>query len=55
MDLYSATHGWGEPKGPVFLKLCHTYPAMMQLDTVIPYLKKIQKVYESHDTPFEFC
>ena len=29
--------------------ICHTYPAMMKLGTVIPYLKKIQKIYESRD------
>ena len=28
---------------------------MMKLGTVIPYLKKIQKTYESRDTPREFC
>ena len=28
---------------------------MVKLGTVIPYLKKIQKVYESRNTPFEFC
>ena len=28
---------------------------MMNLGTVIPYLKKIQKLYESRDTPLEFC
>ena len=31
-------------------KICHTYPAMMKLGTVIPYLKKIQKIYEARDT-----
>ena len=36
-------------------KICHTYPTMMKLSTVIPYLKKIQKIYESRDTPPEFC
>ena len=36
-------------------KICHTYPAMMKLGTVIPYLKKIQKIYESRDTPSNFC
>ena len=35
--------------------ICHTYPTMMKLGTVIPYLKKIQKIYESRDTPLEFC
>ena len=36
-------------------KIYHTYPAMMKLGTVIPYLKKIQKIYKSRDTPPEFC
>ena len=40
---------------PPFPKICHTYPAMMKLGTVIPYLKKIQKIYESHDTSREPC
>ena len=25
-------------------KICHTYPAVMKLGTVISYLKKIQKI-----------
>ena len=45
--------GGGGKKAP-FLKICHTYPTMMKLGTVIPYLKKIQKIYESRDTPLEF-
>ena len=44
----------GGKKAPL-PKICHTYPKMMKLGTVIPYLKKIQKIYESHDTPLEFC
>ena len=36
-------------------KICHTYPTMMKPSTVIPYLKKIQKIYQSRDTPPEFC
>ena len=36
-------------------KICHTYPTMTKLGTVIPYLKKIRKIYESRDTPLEFC
>ena len=27
-------------------KICHTYPTMMKLGTVIPYLKEIQALYE---------
>ena len=30
-------------------------PIMMKLDIVIPYQKKIQKVYKSRDKPLEFC
>ena len=44
----------GAKKAPL-PKICHTYPTMMKLDTVIPYPKKIQKIYESRDTPLEFC
>ena len=35
-------------------KICHTYRTMMKLGTVISYPKKIQKIYESRDTPLEF-
>ena len=38
-----------------FPKICFTYPTMMKLSTVIPYLKKIQKTCESRGTPFDFC
>ena len=52
--------GWvggegGRAKRLPLAKICHTYPTMMQLGTVIPYLKKIQKIYESRHTPLEFC
>ena len=36
----------GEGKSPHIPKICHTYPKMMRLGTVLPYLKKIQKIYE---------
>ena len=45
----------GETKNPSLPKLCHTFPTMMKLGTVISYLRKIQKLYESRDTPYEFC
>ena len=44
----------GGKKAPL-PKICHTDPTMMKLVTVIPYPKKIQKIYESCDTPLEFC
>ena len=42
-------------KGALLPKICHTYLTMMKPGTVIPYLKKIQKTYESRDTPPKFC
>ena len=54
MGFFGAAHGCGGKKSPL-PKICHTYLTMMKLGTVIPYLKKIQKIYESHDTPREFC
>ena len=54
MGIFGAAQGWGSKKSPL-PKICSTYPKMMKLGTVIPYLKKIQKIYESRDTPPEFC
>ena len=48
MSLFEAAYEWGEPK------ICHTYPAMIKLGTVIPYPKKIQRKYKSRDIPLEF-
>ena len=47
MGLFGVIHGWGE--GTKTPKVCRTYPTMMKLGTVIPYLKKIQK-YIKHVT-----
>ena len=44
----------GNKKAPLH-KICQTYPTMMKLGTDIPYLKKIQKIYESCDAPLAFC
>ena len=35
-------------------KICHTYPTMIKLGTVIRYTKKIQNIYEPRDTSLEF-
>ena len=43
----------GTKKAP-FPNICFTYPAVMTLGTVIPYPKKIQRIYKSCDTPLEF-
>ena len=48
------TDGWGAKRFPLH-KICHTYPSMIKLVPVIPYPKKIQKMYASRDTPLEFC
>ena len=47
--------GRGWAKRPLLPKICHTYPTMKKLGTLIPYLKKIGKIYESRDTTSEFC
>ena len=46
--------GGGGKKSPLS-KICHTYPTLMKLGTVTRYLKKIQKIHKSRDTPSEFC
>ena len=48
MGFFGAAHGWAD-------KICHISPTRMKLGTVIPYPKKIQKIYELRDTPLEFC
>ena len=47
MGFFGAAHRWAD-------KICHTYPTTMKRGTVIPYPKKIQKIYESRDTPRHF-
>ena len=53
MAIFGAAQGWGK-ESPLPI-IFHIHPAIMKFRTVIPYLKKIQKLYESYDTPFEFC
>ena len=56
MGIFRAAHRWGGgAKRPPLPKICHTYPTIMKLGTVIPYLKKIQKMYVSRDTLSDFC
>ena len=45
--------GGGGKKGTL-PKISQTYPTIMKLGTVIHYLK-IQKMYETNDTPLQFC
>ena len=49
MGIFGAAHGWGGRGGGV-QKRGVTYPTIMKLGIVILYLK-IQKIYESRDTP----
>ena len=44
----------GGEKMPPLLKISYTYTTMMIPSTVIPYLKKIQKMYKSNKAPLEF-
>ena len=53
IGIFGATHGLGGGGG--LPKICHTYPRVMKLGKFIPYLKEIQKMYESRDTCPEFC
>ena len=55
MAIFWAAHRWGGSKKAPLPKNCHTYPTIMKLGTVMPYLKKIQKIYKSCDSPAEFC
>ena len=58
MGFFGAPHGCeggGVGKQAPFPKICRTYPTMIKLGTVIPYPKKIQKIYDSRDTTLEFC
>ena len=51
MGFFGAAHGWGGGKKAPQPKICCTYPTMMKFGTVILYLKEIQKLYGSRDTP----
>ena len=45
MGLFGAAHGRGGvgQKGHPYPKICHTYPTIMKLGTILSCLKKIQK------------
>ena len=55
MGLFGAAYGWAGAKSLPTPKIRHTFPTKMKLGTVIPDLKMTQKIYESPDTPLEFC
>ena len=44
MGFFGAAHGWGGRAKRLSLpKICHTYPTVMKLGTVIPYPKRSKK------------
>ena len=44
IDIFEAVHRWrGGAKTTTIPKICHTYPTIIKLGTVIPYLKKTKK------------
>ena len=51
MGFLGAALGMKGPKSPPLRKNFHTCPKIMKLGTVIPYLKKIQKIYQSLTHP----
>ena len=53
MVFFVAAHGWGPPERSSSIKSV-THILLWWNSAVIPYLKKIQKTYKSHDTPLEF-
>ena len=57
MDLFRSPDGLGADKQSksILAITCHTYSTMMELRTLIPYLKNIQKIYYLGDTYFGFC
>ena len=56
MALFGTANRWGGGgQNAPFPKTCHTYPTKKKLGTIIPYLKKTQNIYESRNTPLEFC
>ena len=53
MGFYGTAHGLGGgglANRPHLSKICNTYPTLMKRGTVIPYLKKIQKIHVIHLT-----
>ena len=53
MGFFGAAHRWGGGGSPSLKSV--TDIIVMKLDTDIPYLNKLQKVYESRDTYLQFC
>ena len=55
MENFHEVEFTGGQERPPLSKICHIYPTKMKLGTIIPYLKKTKKIYESRDTLLDFC
>ena len=55
MGFFGATQGLGGGGGGIKRPPSLKSVTHMKLGTIIPYLKKIQKVHKSRGTPPEFC
>ena len=56
MGFFGDAHGGGGGAfWPTLPEICHAYPTMIKLGTVIPYLRKTQNIYKSRDKSLEFC
>ena len=53
MGIFVTAHVYKCKKDPLS-KIYHICLTMIKLGTIIPYLKKTQKIYESRDTPVIF-
>ena len=54
LEAYVGRRGW-EGKKTLHSQKSVTHPTMKKHGIVIPYLKKIQKIHKSRDTPLEYC
>ena len=54
-QITGTAHGREVAKKVSLSKICYTFPILMKLGTVIPYLRKIQKLHISRDKPIDLC
>ena len=55
MGFFGGCSRMGGCKKATLPKICPTFSAMMKLGKIIPFLKKIPKIYELRDTSHESC
>ena len=51
MDPFGHAHRWKGNQKALLPAICHTYPTMMKLGTVVPYLNESQKYINARQTP----